>query len=167
MSANNQNIILVNNSDFYFKNLHNKFLNFEKIPNTISLSISHSDLEGVKYARNNSFIRWLKYYYKPISDLLNLKYVIHGYWAYDHKLKTHTFLESDIFDKEENLYLSFLSRRTLLSPYKFIRSVASVAALRISRYDQLTTLLNHYNNQLSIKHENNNHVITNYQLNFR
>ena len=167
ISANNQKILLINNYEFYCEHLHNKFLNFEKIPNAISLSISQSDLEGVKYAHNNSFIRWLKYYYKPISQLINSKYIIHGYWAYDHKLKTHTFLESDIFDKEEGLYLSFLSRQTLLYPYRFIRSVTSVAAFRLSRYDQITTLLKHYNNHLSIKHENNTHVIENYQLNIR
>ena len=160
----NQKIILKNNSDFYYKNLHNKFLNFEERPNAIEISIDLEALENIKYSYDNSFIRWVKNHYKPISRLLDKRYLISGYWNYNKKIKSHYFLESDIFDKEEGIYLSFLSRYNLLYNYRFIKSVKSFAAFKINRHDQLTTLLKNYNNQLSIKHEDDSRVIKNYQL---
>lgn len=163
-ASDNQKIFIKNNKDFYYENLHNKFLNFEERPNAIELTIDLAALENIKYSYNDSFIRWAKNHYRQINGLLGKRYVISGYWIYNKKINSNYFLESDIFDKKEEVYLSFLSRYNLLSNYKFIRSVASFASFKINRHDQLMTLLKNYNNQLSIKHEDDNRVIKNYQL---
>jgi hypothetical protein len=89
---------------------------------------------------------WISIHQDQLFDLLEDKYVLFGEWM----LHKHTifydrlpsyFMESDIYDRKNNLWLSTFARDSLLSSHNYIHSVPVIAAFRPERLSQLTDMI--------------------------
>lgn len=74
------------------------------------------------------FKAWANVYGSKLYELLSDKYILYGEWLYAkhtvfYDKLTHYFMEFDIYDKEENIFLSTKKRKEILGDYKFIVSV--------------------------------------------
>lgn len=90
--------------------------------------------------------RWVDLHQDELFDLLSDRYILFGEWM----LHKHTvfydclpnyFLESDIYDRQEGIWLSTMARNNLMGPHSFIRQVPVIGALKPTRLSQLTNLI--------------------------
>ena len=89
---------------------------------------------------------WVDHHEDELFDLVGDRYFMFGEWMlhkhtifYD-KLPAY-FLESDIYDKHNNIFLSTLGRFNLLFTFPFIESVPILASLKPSSLEQITGLV--------------------------
>lgn len=138
-----------------FDSIKGQFLVVEEKVDGTGVSISldnHFDLEinhrGSKAIGKEFKLlhEWAETYWEDLAYLLGERYVLFGEWMrnkhsvfYD-KLP-HYFLESDIFDKERNIWLSTSARNNLLGGHKFIKQVPVLAAFKPSALSQVTGLV--------------------------
>ena len=94
----------------------------------------------------NRLRSWLESHQDELFDLLEDKYVLFGEWM----LHKHAifydrlpafFLESDVYDRQNDLWLSTFARSSLLKKVDFIRSVPVIAAFKPTKLKQVTDLL--------------------------
>lgn len=74
------------------------------------------------------FKTWAGSFQSQLYDLLGSRYIMYGEWLYAkhtvyYDALPHYFMEFDIFDKKEKVFLSTKRRREMLKPYGFIHSV--------------------------------------------
>jgi hypothetical protein len=89
---------------------------------------------------------WAKLYEMELYAILEERYVLFGEWmAHKHSIFYDTlpdlFLESDIYDRKENLWLSTMARNFLLTGYQFIHQVPVLAALKPNSLNQIISLI--------------------------
>lgn len=138
-----------------FSKLRGEFLVIEEKVDGSGVSISldtHLDLQ-IQH-RGNSAIgkeyrllqEWAEKHWEDLLDLLGERYILFGEWMY-HK---HTifydklpayFLESDIYDKDKEIWLSTNARNSLLSKHRYIHQVPMIGAFKPSSMWQLTNLI--------------------------
>lgn len=89
---------------------------------------------------------WVGTHADDLFDILEDRYVLFGEWMlhkhsifYD-RLPTY-FLESDIYDRKNDIWLSTFARASLLRGRDFIRSVPVLAAFKPTKLNQLTDLV--------------------------
>jgi hypothetical protein len=91
-------------------------------------------------------VDWVNHHEDELFDIIGDRYSLFGEWMY----KKHTiyydrlpdyFLESDIYDNKEQVYLSTMARDTMLSGKSFIKRVPVIASLKPSSLEQLTSLV--------------------------
>jgi len=94
----------------------------------------------------NRLHAWVDTHEDDLFDLLGDRYILFGEWMlhkhsifYD-RLPTY-FFESDIYDRENHIWLSTFARASLLSGRDFIRSVPVLAAFKPTKLSQLTDLV--------------------------
>lgn len=76
----------------------------------------------------NLFKTWASSHTAELWDILKDRYIMYGEWLYAkhtvfYDLLPHYFMEFDIFDKEENIFLSTERRKIMLKGHSFITSV--------------------------------------------
>lgn len=97
---------------------------------------------------------WIQLNYEELFYLLE-KYILFGEWMYHtHTIKYNKlpcfFLESDMYDLENQFWLNTTSRQEILAPYPFIYSVPTLAMFKPSSIEQITNLIkqSNYSDQL-------------------
>lgn len=115
------------------------------LDNNLNLQIWHrgSEASGKEFKPLHD---WSNKYYEELFNLLNERYIMFGEWMY----VKHTiyydklpclFFESDIYDKEENIFLSTKARQDLIKSYSFIVSVPILKSFKPNQLIQLTELI--------------------------
>jgi hypothetical protein len=95
---------------------------------------------------------WVDDHFDSLYDLLDTRYILFGEWMYNkhtvfYDKLPHFFLESDIYDKEQDIWLCTNKRMDLLRSHKYIRSVPVLAAFKPSSLSQITDLVGKSNYQ--------------------
>lgn len=89
---------------------------------------------------------WAQRREDDLFDLLENRYILFGEWMY----KKHTIyydrlpdylLESDVYDRQDNIWLSTLARDRVFSGKSFIKHVPVIASFKPSSLDQITSLV--------------------------
>ncbi len=115
------------------------------LDNHFNLEINHrgSPAVGKEFHHLHN---WAEKHWEDLLDILGERYILFGEWMqskhtifYD-KLP-HKFLESDIYDKERNIWLSTNARNDLLKQAKFIKRVPVIAAFKPTSLSQITQLV--------------------------
>ena len=138
-----------------FTKLAEQFLVVEEKVDGTGVSIFFDDqlnpqiLHRGSYATGKEFtqlFRWVGTHQDELFDLLSDRYSLFGEWMlHKHTIfydcLPHYFLGSDIYDRQEDIWLSTMARNNLLSKHSFIRQVPVIGALKPTRLDQLTNLV--------------------------
>ena len=79
------------------------------------------------------FKTWANMFMNQLWELLGIKYIMYGEWMFAkhtvyYDALPHYFLEFDIFDKQQKVFLSSDLRKQLLNDYPFIHSVNIIQA---------------------------------------
>lgn len=94
----------------------------------------------------NPLYNWVEIHQDELFHFLEDRYVLFGEWMlHKHTIfydcLPHYFLESDMYDRKKEIWLSTMARNSLLSKQTFIKQVPVVGWLKPSRLDQLTNLI--------------------------
>lgn len=89
---------------------------------------------------------WAESHYEDLLFLLGERYILFGEWMHDkhtifYDQLPHFFLESDVYDKDRELWLSTNSRNDLLRGHNYINRVPVIAAFKPSDLKQITNLV--------------------------
>ena len=89
---------------------------------------------------------WAESHWEDLLFLLGERYILFGEWMYNkhaifYDQLPHFFLESDIFDKDQEIWLSTSARNNLLRGHNYINRVPVIAAFKPSSLGQLTNLV--------------------------
>jgi hypothetical protein len=111
----------------------------------LELEINHrgSPAKGKEFKQLHD---WADKHWEDLLFLLGERYVLFGEWMYNkHTIfydnLPHFFLESDIYDKEREVWLSTSARNNLLKDHKYIKQVPVIAAMKPSAMWQITQLV--------------------------
>lgn len=115
------------------------------LDNHLNLQINHrgSPASSKEYYHLH---QWAETHWEDLLDLLGERYVMFGEWMYNkHSIfydkLPHFFLESDIYDRDREVWLSTSARNNLLKNHKFIKQVPVIAAFKPSELWQITNLV--------------------------
>lgn len=89
---------------------------------------------------------WGFNHYEELFDLLGDRYIMFGEWMYNKHSVYYDrlpcfFFESDIYDKELNIFLSTAARYQLADPFLFIESVPVIDSFHPSKLQELIELI--------------------------
>ncbi len=92
------------------------------------------------------FKTWGNMFQNRLFDLLDTRYIMYGEWMYAkhtiyYDALPHYFLEFDIYDKQNEQFLSTTRRHSMLKEFPFIHSVRVLEAGSFEKIDQLTGLI--------------------------
>lgn len=111
----------------------------------LTLQISHraNHADGPEYRLLHE---WAEQHEDELFDLLGDRYNLFGEWMYiKHNVYYDKlpcfFFESDIHDREQNIFLSTAARRRLLNNFSFIESVPILESFRPRKLQELTDLI--------------------------
>lgn len=101
---------------------------------------------GPRETQFHLFKTWAHTYTAPLWDLLQDRYVLYGEWLYaKHTVfytdLPHYFLEFDLYDKQQNTFLSTARRQEILQAYPMIISVKVLYEGQIQTVQNLTGLI--------------------------
>jgi len=138
-----------------FDKLKGKFLVIEEKVDGTGVSIELDTRFNLRISHRGSLAtgkefrplhEWAESHWEDLLMLLGERYVLFGEWI----LNKHTifydnlpnfFLESDIYDKERQIWLSTMARNSLLKDHKYINRVPVIAAFKPSALWQITSLI--------------------------
>jgi hypothetical protein len=138
-----------------FPALKNQFLVVEEkvdgsgvsifLDNHLNLQIWHrgSPAVGKEYWQLHE---WANNHWEDFACLLGERYMLFGEWMHDkhtifYDKLPHFFLESDIYDKEREVWLSTSARNNFLKGHNYIKQVPVIAAFKPSTLEQVTGLV--------------------------
>ncbi len=92
------------------------------------------------------FKKWAFMYIIALKEVLRSRYIMYGEWLYAkhtvyYDALPHYFMEFDILDREEGLFLSTEKRRDLLAPCSFINPVRVIYQGKIETLQELRDML--------------------------
>lgn len=110
---------------------------FDDEDNLVLQSRGHILIGGAREAQFNLFKSWAFEHSNDLYDVIGNKYVMFGEWCYaKHRCFYDSlpsfFLEFDIFDKEENFFLSTKKRKEIIA-----NKISSVAIIHEDRFDKI------------------------------
>lgn len=138
-----------------FENIKNKYLVIEEKMDGANSAISFSETGelllqsrghyltgGYRERHFDLFKTWANTFSYQIKDVISDRYIIYGEWMYaKHTMfytdLEHYFLEFDIYDKENDIFLSTNERRKLLIDLPFIKSVKVLYEGTLTKKEQL------------------------------
>lgn len=120
----------------------NSGISFSSEGELLLQSRGHYLTGGGREKHFNLFKTWANAHSAKLWDILGDRYIMYGEWLYAkhtvfYDLLPHYFMEFDIYDKEENIFLSTEQRKKALDSYPFI---SSVLVLSESVFDSLKSL---------------------------
>ena len=91
----------------------------------------------------NQLHAWVKLHLDELFNLLEDRFILFGEWMMNkHSIfydrLSHYFLESDIYDRKANIFLSTMGRITTLTGHHYIFSVPVIAAFKPISLSQIT-----------------------------
>ena len=115
------------------------------LDNKFNVQIWHRGSPAVSkeyYALHN----WAENHWEELVFLLGERYILFGEWMHDkhtifYDRLPHFFLESDIYDREREIWLSTMARQEFVKGQQYIQQVPTLASLKPSSLDQITGLL--------------------------
>ena len=141
-----------------FNYLKNKYLVIEEKVDGSNVGISFSDgalilqnrshhlQGGYKEKQYDLFKLWANTFKDELFEVIGNRYIIYGEWMYaKHNIfydtLSHYFLEFDVYDKENDVFLDTKSRKELLKKIKIIHSVPILKEGYIRNYEELISLV--------------------------
>jgi hypothetical protein len=116
-------------------------LSFDRQGSLILQSRGHALTGGARERQFDLFKRWASHHQDALRRLLGNRYVMYGEWLYArHTIRydrlPHYFLEFDVLDREEGVFLSTNRRRVLLAgcPVVSVPVVAEGEVARLESY---------------------------------
>lgn len=94
----------------------------------------------------NQLNNWASLHKDDLFDLLEDRYILFGEWMYNkhtifYDALPHYFLESDIYDRKSNIWLSTFARNVILTRHEYICQVPVIAALKATELSQVTDMI--------------------------
>ena len=119
----------------------NSGLSFDSEGNLLLQSRGHYLIGGAREKHFDLFKQWGTVHQREFWEVLGDRYVMYGEWVYaKHTIfydkLPHYFMEFDVFDRQNKVYLDTPSRRALLGTLP----VVSVPVLKTARFDRLEDL---------------------------
>ncbi len=119
----------------------NSGLSFDSDGNLLLQSRGHYLVGGIREKHFNLFKQWGTIQQNLFRDVLGSRYIMYGEWLYaKHTIfydrLPHYFMEFDVFDRQNEIYLDTPSRHALLASLP----VVSVPVLKSGRFDRLQDL---------------------------
>lgn len=119
----------------------NSGLSFDSAGNLLLQSRGHYLTGGAREKHFNLLKQWGAVRQRDFWDVLGDRYIMYGEWVYAkhtifYDLLPHYFMEFDVFDRKEQVFLDTPSRRALLDGLP----VVSVPVLKSSRFETLAEL---------------------------
>ncbi|AKA69299.1 RNA ligase family protein [Clostridium scatologenes] len=121
-------------------------ISFDKQGRMYLQSRGHFLNGGYGEAQFDMFKTWANTFIYKLREILGHRYIMYGEWLYaKHTVYydelNHYFMEFDIFDKQEEKFLSTRRRKEMLKSYPFIKSVLVLKEGRLKSKDEIITLL--------------------------
>lgn len=96
------------------------------------------------------FKTWANSHKHALYQLLGHRYILYGEWLYAkhtvyYDQLSHYFMEFDIYDKEQQMFLSTRQRKEMLKSYKFIVSVLVLFEGKVSQFKDVIKYLTRSN----------------------
>ena len=142
-----------------FEEIRNRFVVLEEKVDGANCGISFSDQGKLMLQSRGHFLNggygerqfdlfktWAGCFQTELYEMLGKRYVMYGEWLYAkhtvyYDRLTHYFMEFDIYDKENGVYLSTAARRKLLRQCPFVESVLVLYEGRLDSLNQLVSYL--------------------------
>ena len=158
-------------SQIPFKNIKGKYLvieekidgancgiSFDSDANLLLQSRGHYLTGGYRERHFNLLKQWATIHKEALYSVLGDKYIMYGEWLYAkhtvyYDMLPHYFMEFDVYDKEEKIFLSTKKRQELLKDLP----VVSVPILKTGTFNTLT--------EITSLIKNSNYISTNHQEN--
>lgn len=101
---------------------------------------------GYQERQFDLFKTWAVSFQSQLLELLGQRYIMYGEWMYAkhtvfYDMLPHYFMEFDIYDREQEVFLSTNKRRELLNGYPFIHSVRVLDEGRFSSLEEIKQYL--------------------------
>ncbi|WP_250229939.1 RNA ligase family protein [Anaeropeptidivorans aminofermentans] len=121
-------------------------ISFGKGDELLLQSRGHFLTGGYRERHFNMLKTWAMVYREQLFQLLGNRYILYGEWMYaKHTIYydklPHYFMEFDVFDKQDNVFLSTYKRQEKLKNYPFIHSVPVLKTGRIKDMEELSGLI--------------------------
>ncbi|AKN29975.1 DNA ligase [Clostridium carboxidivorans P7] len=121
-------------------------ISFDKQGRMYLQSRGHFLNGGYGETQFDMFKTWANTFIYRLREILGDRYIMYGEWLYaKHTVYydelNHYFMEFDIFDKQEEKFLSTRRRKEMLKSYPFIKSVLVLKEGMLKSKDEITTLL--------------------------
>lgn len=115
------------------------------LDNELNINIWHRGAPAIG-KEFNILREWANIHHDNLFDLLGDRYIMFGEWMYNkhtifYDKLPYYFLESDMYDLEEKLWLSTTARKNLLLGKQFIKQVPVIKIFRPSKLTDLTELI--------------------------
>jgi RNA ligase. len=123
-------------------------VSFDKAGNLLLQSRGHYLVGGPRERQFYLFKMWANSHLAELKAALGARYVMYGEWLYaKHTVYytdlPHYFMEFDILDKTDNVFLSTERRANFLRNLPFVVSVKVLYEGKIKKLKELTSLLDH------------------------
>ena len=130
-------------------------LSFDKNGNLLLQSRGHYLTGGYRERHFNFFKQWATVHKEKFYNILGSRYIMYGEWLYAkhsiyYDLLPHYFLEFDIFDRQNQIFLDTKSRHNLLKNLPVV-SVPVLATGKFNSIDEILKFLGN-SNYISNKH---------------
>ena len=147
-------------SQISFESIKNKYLVIEEKVDGANTAISFNDkkelllqsrghyLTGGYRERHYNFLKqWASIHQDKLYDVLGTRYIMYGEWLYAkhtvyYDALPHYFLEFDIYDKEQEIFLSTKKRRELIKDLP----VYSVPVLGEGKFNSMEEIVSYLGN---------------------
>ncbi|WP_027001242.1 RNA ligase family protein [Hugenholtzia roseola] len=101
---------------------------------------------GYRERHFDLFKTWANVFAQPLWEVLQNRYILYGEWLYaKHTIfytdLPHYFLEFDIYDTQQHIFLSTAARKKLLAPLTFLHSVKVLHQGIFNHSDALTAFV--------------------------
>jgi hypothetical protein len=124
----------------------NAAISFSKAGDLQLQSRGHYLTGGYRERHFNFFKTWASVFVQPLWEVLSDRYIMYGEWMYaKHTIfytdLPHYFLEFDVFDTVEELFLTTEARRIFCKKLPFIQSVKVLHEGKLSALDELKSFI--------------------------
>lgn len=124
----------------------NSGISFDENGEVFLQSRGHFLTGGYRERHFNLLKTWVNVFKEPLYEALGSKYIMYGEWMYaKHTVfydnLPHYFFEFDIYDKENQLFLSTEKRKEILKSLPFVQSVPVLYEGRLKNVEELKSLL--------------------------
>lgn len=121
-------------------------ISFDEDGTMLLQSRGHYLCGGYGERQFDMFKTWAGCYTTRLYEVLGKRYIMYGEWLYAkhtvfYDALTHYFMEFDIYDRENGVFLSTQRRRELLSGCEFLVSVRVLFEGRLTSADELASYL--------------------------
>lgn len=158
-------------SQISFETIKNKYIVIEEKVDGANTGISFSDdgelllqsrghylTGGYRERHYNLFKQWANIHQDELFNVLGNRYIMYGEWLYAkhtvyYDALPHYFLEFDIYDKENNVFLDTESRRKLIKDLP-VYSVPVLASGRFTKMEDIVKYLGD-SNYITDNHKEN------------